>query len=89
MKVDKSPFAAARYCENNGMAFFDASTSPELKTIFSKIVKKWVGFPKASLAIKGRTGQRCSVINGVGKYGTAPCKFAHHFVCEYVGGESF
>jgi hypothetical protein len=89
VKLDMSPFNAERYCAKNGMSLYNANRSPAAKNELVERVKLWFGWPKASFTIKGRVGQRCSIINGVGKISTTPCNFANHFFCEYEGSELF
>jgi hypothetical protein len=83
VKLDLTPYSASRYCEKNGMTLSNIQEYGLESKIISQ-VKLWFGWPKASFTIKGRTGQRCSIITGDGKIGTAPCKFANHFLCQHV-----
>jgi hypothetical protein len=91
VKLDLTPSNAERYCAKNGMSLYDANRSPAAAIELAERVKLWFGWPKATFTTEGRVGQRyrCSIINGVGKFSTAPCNFANHFFCEYAGGESF
>jgi hypothetical protein len=89
LRNDISPYNANLFCEKRGMTLYDAERSPAAKSDLIKQVRTWIGFAKASIAIKGRKGQRCSVIDGIGRLSNIPCKFLNHFICEYGDGESF